>query len=143
MKGVSLGSRSRSRSHAAAGSGILTAALASPLVSGVTVISRKPPYITHPKLTTILLAPPDYPEGFDAHEVPPSLLERLKGHSAVIWALGISQTQVNQQDYIKWVERCRGSVRSLRGSFDRPVAEVWLRSAMMLCALTPTPQDHP
>lgn len=69
----------------------------------MTVISRKPPYITHPKLTTILLAPPDYPEGFDVKEVPSSLLEKLKGHSAVIWALGISQTQANQQDYIKWV----------------------------------------
>jgi hypothetical protein len=102
-------------SQAAAGSGILTAALASPLISGVTVISRKPPYITHPKLTTILLAPPDYPEGFDVKEVPPSLLERLKGHSAVIWALGISQTQVNQQDYIKWVDWSLGRARSLLG----------------------------
>jgi hypothetical protein len=79
------------------------------------VISRKPPYITHPKLTTILLAPPDYPEGFDVKEVPPSLLERLKGHSAVIWALGISQTQVNQQDYIKWVDWSLGRARSLLG----------------------------
>jgi len=65
----------------------------------VTVLSRRPPYITHPKLTSILLPSLDFPKGFD--DFPNSLVEMVKDHSAVIWALGISQTQVGKDDYVK------------------------------------------
>ncbi len=82
-----------------AGSAILSAALSSPSITQVTVLSRREPYITHPKLSTILLPSEDYPRGFD--DFAPVLIERVKDHQAVIWGLGISQTQVNNDDYIK------------------------------------------
>ena len=81
----------------------MTQALASPQVAHVTTLSRRPPYdITgNSKLTTIIIPSTEYPRGFE--ELSPSLVETLKaeGHTGVIWALGISQTQVNKDQYIQ------------------------------------------
>ncbi|KAK4686529.1 hypothetical protein P7C73_g3588, partial [Tremellales sp. Uapishka_1] len=64
------------------GVAILTAALASPSISQVTVISRRPLYQPdHPKLSTILIPSDEFPKGFD--EFPPSLLELVKDHKRV------------------------------------------------------------
>lgn len=76
-------------------------ALASPLVSHVTVLSRRAPNITHEKLTTIITPSADHPQGFDS--LSPELIQKLKGNSAVIWALGISQTKVSKDEYIRCV----------------------------------------
>jgi len=82
-----------------AGSAILDAALASPQVAQVTVLSRRPPFVEHAKLRTIILPSPEYPKGFD--EIPPSLVEKMEGYTAVIWALGVSQNDVSKEEYIK------------------------------------------
>lgn len=82
-----------------AGSAVLTNALASPLISHVTVLARRAPAVQSPKLTTIIVPSDEYPKGFD--EIPPSLVERLRGADAVIWALGISQTQVSKEEFQK------------------------------------------
>jgi hypothetical protein len=83
-----------------AGSAILTQALASPHISHVTTLSRKAPYTdtSNPKLTSLIIQSGKYPNGFG--EFPPSLVEAVKGNSAIIWALGVSQTQVSKEEYL-------------------------------------------
>lgn len=82
-----------------AGSGILAAALACPQVSEVTVLSRRPVPISHSKLAVILLPSADYPSGFDTCS--PELVERLRGHSAIIWALAGNQAKMSKEEYVK------------------------------------------
>ncbi|BEJ12998.1 hypothetical protein CspHIS471_0301720 [Cutaneotrichosporon sp. HIS471] len=82
-----------------AGSAVLTNALASPLISHVTVLARRAPAVKSEKLTTIIIPSDEYPRGFD--EIPSTLVERLRGSDAVVWALGISQTQVNKDEFHK------------------------------------------
>ena len=84
----------------AAGSGVLDSALASASITHVTVLSRRPLALTHAKLSVIQLTPPDYPDGFAS--IPDSLVRELKGHTGCIWALGISQSDVSKEDYLKW-----------------------------------------
>jgi hypothetical protein len=66
----------------------------------VTVLARRAPAITHDKLETIILPSDEYPKGFDA--IPDSLVEQLraKGSSAVVWALGVSQRDVDKDTYV-------------------------------------------
>ncbi|WWC65762.1 uncharacterized protein I303_108384 [Kwoniella dejecticola CBS 10117] len=84
-----------------AGSAVLTAAIASPSISQIAVLSRKPPFDTSSKINHIQLPSAEYPKGFD--EIPPELVDRLRkdGYESCIWALGISQTQVNKEEYVK------------------------------------------
>ncbi|WRT69635.1 uncharacterized protein IL334_006624 [Kwoniella shivajii] len=84
-----------------AGSAVLTAAIASPTISSIAVLSRKPPFETSSKIKFIQLPSSEYPKGFD--EIPTSLIDDLKkeGYLSCIWALGISQTQVKKDEYIK------------------------------------------
>lgn len=89
----------RTNSLLQAGSAILSAALASNEVSHVTVLSRRPPFVTHEKLSTIIIPSEECPKGFD--ELTPAVLDKIKDHQSVIWALGISQTQVSKEDYVK------------------------------------------
>jgi hypothetical protein len=69
----------------------------------VTTISRRSPFSTpfDEKLTSIIIPSDQYPDGFD--KLPQALTERLKaeGHNAVIWSLGISQRQVNAEEYTR------------------------------------------
>ena len=82
-----------------AGSAILTAALSSSSISHITILSRRAPYVTDPEISTILIPSDAYPKGFD--EFPSGLVEKVKDHQAIIWGLGVSQTQVNKDDYVK------------------------------------------
>ncbi|WVQ79347.1 hypothetical protein IAT38_001444 [Cryptococcus sp. DSM 104549] len=82
-----------------AGSAVLTAAIASPNISHITVLARREPYETSPKVEFIQIPSSEYPKGFE--ELPPALIERLRGHTACVWAQGISQTQVNKEEYVK------------------------------------------
>lgn len=88
-----------SRTLTAVGSAALATALASPLVSHVTVLARRAPSITHEKLSTILIPSAEDPRGFES--LSSDVVSQLKGNSAVIWALGISQTQVSKDEYVK------------------------------------------
>nr|GAT57397.1 predicted protein [Mycena chlorophos] len=86
------------------GNGVLRAALASDRVSKVSILSRREftlPEINREKAQIILQT--------DYTQYPDSVLERLKGADACIWAQGVSQNAVNEQDY-------------LRITFDFPVA---------------------
>jgi hypothetical protein len=88
-----------------AGSAILTQALASPQVAHVTTLSRRPPHDIpngqQSKITSIILPSDEYPQGFD--DISPALVDRLKaeGYTSVIWALGISQSQVSKDQCIR------------------------------------------
>lgn len=97
LRPLSVPALCRSPQLTTAGSAILTNALASPLISHVTVLARRAPAVKSDKLTTILVPSDEYPKGFD--ELPPSLVERLRGNDAAIWALGISQTQVSKEEF--------------------------------------------
>ncbi|KLT43937.1 hypothetical protein CC85DRAFT_35278 [Cutaneotrichosporon oleaginosum] len=110
-----------------AGSAILTNALASPLISRVTVLARRAPSVQSDKLTTIILPSDEYPRGFE--ELPPALVERLKGHDAVVWALGISQTQVDKDEFHKitydYTVAGASALKAL-GSKDKPLRFVFM-----------------
>ncbi|KAL1406550.1 hypothetical protein Q8F55_008256 [Vanrija albida] len=84
-----------------AGSAVLHTALASPLISHVTVLARRAPGITHDKLETILLPSDEYKGSFD--DIPAAVVDKLRarGSSAVVWALGVSQRDVDKETYIK------------------------------------------
>ncbi|WWC92742.1 uncharacterized protein L201_007701 [Kwoniella dendrophila CBS 6074] len=84
-----------------AGSAVLTAAVASPTITQIAVLSRRPPYETSSKIKHIQIPSSECPKGFD--EIPLALIDELKkdGYESCIWALGISQTQVKQDEYIK------------------------------------------
>ncbi|ORY78464.1 nucleoside-diphosphate-sugar epimerase [Leucosporidium creatinivorum] len=81
-----------------AGSEVVRQALLHPLISQVTVLVRRPlpshvvanPDET-PKLKTIIHS--------DFNSYPPSLLEQVKDHEAVIWAQGISSIGFKESDY--------------------------------------------
>ncbi|ODN80969.1 hypothetical protein L202_03081 [Cryptococcus amylolentus CBS 6039] len=84
-----------------AGSAVLSAAIASPDISHITVLARRPPYETSPKVEYIQIPSNEYPKGFDGIDEEPGLVERLRGSGACIWALGVSQTQVDEKEYYK------------------------------------------
>ncbi|TXT12830.1 hypothetical protein VHUM_01231 [Vanrija humicola] len=85
-----------------AGSAVLTTALASPLIAHVTVLARRAPAVTHAKLETIILPSDEYP-GASFESIPAGVIDRLRarGSSAVVWALGVSQVDVDKDTYVK------------------------------------------
>lgn len=110
-----------------AGSAVLTNALASPAIAHVTVLARRAPAVTSDKLTTIILPSDECPRGFD--EIPPALVERLRGNDAVVWALGISQTQVGKEEFHKitydYTVAAANAFKSL-GTADKPFRFVFM-----------------
>ncbi|KAI9637047.1 uncharacterized protein MKK02DRAFT_45757 [Dioszegia hungarica] len=110
-----------------AGSGILAAALACPQVSEVTVLSRRPVPISHSKLAVILLPSADYPSGFDTCS--PELVERLRGHSAIIWALAGNQAKMSKEEYVKVTHDYTlnfGKALSALGTADKPFKFIFI-----------------
>ncbi|EFW99899.1 nucleoside-diphosphate-sugar epimerase [Grosmannia clavigera kw1407] len=87
------------------GSGVLDAVLAMPDVTRISILSRRPvpmvetrtkagdPVITPDRVRVILH------QDFSVYD--DSLLEQLSGAAGVVWALGISQTQVDKDEYYK------------------------------------------
>ncbi len=61
-------------------------------IAGITAIVRRPPAMTHPKLKTVLH------NDFTDYA---SLKDLFTTHDALIWCLGISQTQVPKDEYIR------------------------------------------
>jgi len=74
------------------GEGVLHECLLDPQVEAITIISRKPSGISHPKLTEIIH--PDF-YNFSAIE------SRLSGFNACFFCLGISSNGVSKDDYYK------------------------------------------
>src|SRR2546429_8406173 len=66
-------------------------------VTRLSILSRKPVAMAeetnNPHVRVI------HHEDFSSY--PPEVLQELKGADGVVWALGISQTEVNEEDYIK------------------------------------------
>ncbi len=73
-----------------AGSEALRQCLGDPRVTRVTVLTRRPTGVAHPKLTELTLA--------DFLDYGP-VLERIAGHDACLWCLGISQNRVTRGEY--------------------------------------------
>ncbi|BGP31320.1 hypothetical protein JCM10296v2_003084 [Rhodotorula toruloides] len=80
-----------------AGADVLREALKDSRITAVTVLSRRPlpprinPDPPNPKLRVILH------EDFTSY--PPTLLNQLEGHSACIWALGVSSNGQTEENY--------------------------------------------
>lgn len=74
-----------------AGSEVLKQSLADPAIEQVTVIVRRPTGMAHPKLKEIIL------DDFLGYSNITAQLEA----DACIWCLGISQTEVSKEEYIK------------------------------------------
>ena len=76
------------------GSAALQAMLTNKTVTAVTILSRRPvPQAEgHEKVNVILHK--------DFNNYPSDLLERLKGAEGCVWALGISQNIVPEEEYI-------------------------------------------
>lgn len=75
-----------------AGLGVIHEAIADNEISTITAIVRKPLGIEHPKLKVIIHK--DFMNYAGLEDV-------FKQHDACIWCLGISQTQVTKEEYIK------------------------------------------
>lgn len=73
-----------------AGSEALRVCLADPGVARVTVLTRRPTGVSHPKLAELTLA--------DFLDYGP-VQARLAGHDACLWCLGISQNRVARDEY--------------------------------------------
>lgn len=72
-----------------AGGEVLRQALLDPAITGITSLVRRPSGVTHPKLTEIVM-----PNFLDYSAVD------FAGHDACIWALGVSQTAVDEPAYV-------------------------------------------
>ncbi|MDB5106198.1 MAG: hypothetical protein JWP91_3887 [Fibrobacteres bacterium] len=75
-----------------AGSEVVRQAILDEGISQVTAIVRRPLPIQHPKLKIVL---------HDNYRDYSSLTEVFKAHDACIWCLGISQSQVKEDEYIR------------------------------------------
>ncbi|GAD98533.1 hypothetical protein AN3421.2 [Paecilomyces variotii No. 5] len=64
-------------------------------VSRLSILSRRPVPMAENKPNVTVI------EHRDFSQYPPELLEKLKGANGVIWAQGISQTEVPKDEYIK------------------------------------------
>ncbi|KAF2669648.1 putative nucleoside-diphosphate-sugar epimerase [Microthyrium microscopicum] len=79
------------------GSGVLDAMLRRTDISRITILSRRPVAMAtdrkDPRVNVVLHS--------NFEEYDKELLQQLKGAAGCVWALGISQTQVSKEDYVK------------------------------------------
>jgi uncharacterized protein YbjT (DUF2867 family) len=75
-----------------AGSEVVRQAILDDGISGITALVRRPLAILHPKLDVVL---------HDNFRDYSSLTAVFAGHDACIWCLGVSQTQVREDEYIR------------------------------------------
>ncbi|RLL96926.1 hypothetical protein CFD26_101913 [Aspergillus turcosus] len=79
------------------GSGVLNAMLAMKEVTKISILSRRPVKMAEdardPRVNIILH------QDFETYD--PAVLAQLQGATGCVWALGISQTKVNKDEYIK------------------------------------------
>jgi uncharacterized protein YbjT (DUF2867 family) len=75
-----------------AGSEVVRQALLDPDIAGITAIARRPLNIQHAKLQVLL---------HDNFRDYSPLSELFKSHDACLWCLGISQSQVKEDEYIR------------------------------------------
>ena len=82
-----------------AGSAVLAHILSLPAgqVTRLSILSRKPVLMAEAANKPNI----KYIHHNDFSSYPPDLLQELKGADGVVWALGISQTEANKEDYIK------------------------------------------
>ncbi|KAK4160361.1 hypothetical protein QBC43DRAFT_325620 [Cladorrhinum sp. PSN259] len=78
------------------GSGVLNAMIKTPEISKISILSRRPVQQAEdakdPRINVIIHK--------DFSTYPPEVLQKLQGANGCVWALGISQTEVNKEDYV-------------------------------------------
>ncbi|KAK4163929.1 hypothetical protein QBC43DRAFT_318942 [Cladorrhinum sp. PSN259] len=78
------------------GTAVLNAMIKTPEITKISVLSRRPVPLAEdskdPRVNVIIHK--------DFSTYPREVLDKLQGADACVWALGISQTQVNKEDYI-------------------------------------------
>ncbi|KAK8052233.1 nucleoside-diphosphate-sugar epimerase [Apiospora rasikravindrae] len=79
------------------GSGVLDAMIKMKEVTKISILSRRPVAMAEaandPRINVVLNS--------DFEKYDPAILSQLKGAQGCVWALGISQTQVEKEEYIK------------------------------------------
>ena len=75
-----------------AGAEVVRQCLADPRITTVTVLSRRPLAATHPKLATVVH------DDFLRYQ---PIADRLAGHDACLWCLGVSQRDVEKDTYVR------------------------------------------
>lgn len=75
-----------------AGSEVVRQAILDPGIESITALVRRPLSMAHPKLRVVL---------HDDFKVYSSLEAEFRNHDACLWCLGISQTQVKEDEYIR------------------------------------------
>ncbi|KAK8105284.1 hypothetical protein PG999_008643 [Apiospora kogelbergensis] len=79
------------------GSGVLDAMIKMKEVTKISILSRRPVAMAEaandPRVNVVINS--------DFEKYDPAVLSQLKGASGCVWALGISQTQVGKEDYVK------------------------------------------
>ena len=75
-----------------AGSEVVRQALIDDRIAKVTALVRRPPSITHPKLEVVL---------HDNYRDYSGLAQLFAANDACLWCLGISQTQVDKEEYVR------------------------------------------
>ncbi|KAK8010222.1 hypothetical protein PG990_009187 [Apiospora arundinis] len=79
------------------GSGVLDAMIKSKDVTKISILSRRPVAMAEaardPRINVVI--------NTDFEKYDPAVLAKLKGATGCVWALGISQTQVGKEEYIK------------------------------------------
>lgn len=78
-----------------AGSAVLNHAIASPAISKISVLSRRPVKLAESSSKTNVIIHEDF------EKYSPELLAQLKGATGCIWAQGISTNGMSEPDYIK------------------------------------------
>ncbi|KAK7996746.1 hypothetical protein PG989_004786 [Apiospora arundinis] len=79
------------------GSGVLDAMIKSKDITKISILSRRPVAMAEaardPRINVVI--------NTDFEKYDPAVLSKLKGATGCVWALGISQTQVGKEEYIK------------------------------------------
>lgn len=92
-----------------AGSEVVRQGILDPRVDRLTVLSRRPIGVTHPKVDVILH------DDFTSYE---AVLPKLAGHSAVLWCLGIAQSKVSKAEYERITFDCAISAAQAMAKLD-------------------------
>lgn len=121
------------------GAEVIRQALLHPSISEVTALVRRPlpPHIAsdNPKLKTIIHK--------DYSTFPPSLVEQVRDHDAVIWAQGVSSAGYKEADYDvitrEYPLACAKALAGARGSADKKLTFCYVSGGAAFVELSRVP----
>jgi nucleoside-diphosphate-sugar epimerase len=106
-----------------AGAEVVRQCLVDPDIHGVTALVRRPLEAAHPKLAVVVH------EDFLRYD---AVLQRLTGHDACLWCLGVSQRDVPEPEYVRITRDYTLAGAAAMRSRGRPRID-WRNSACPAC----------